>query len=156
MPIVAAAIAALVAVAGYLYDRGNKRRDDLRTLFSEALAAVADYQELPYRIRRRSDMSPMTPSDIAARGGDIQIRLDLFTARLQLETGDLADAFVTLVDAVRAESGIQMSEAWRQPRIASDEEMPLGSAYPRPRSDAARTQCIEVMQKYLRSWASRR
>jgi hypothetical protein len=132
-----------------MYVRRNQRRDDLRGVFSAALQSVAEYQELPYLIRRRSERSPLTPSDVAARANDVQTRLDYYVARLHFESPELGEAYDALVKAVRSESGRHMSEAWRQPRIANDAEMALGSPYPRDRADRARAHCIHVMQRHL-------
>src|SRR6266508_4369607 len=44
---------ALVALAGYLLTQWQARRDRKLKVFADTLAAVAEYEELPYRIRRR-------------------------------------------------------------------------------------------------------
>ena len=148
-PILAAILAAGVVVFGYLFDRRNRRRDELRDLCSEALRAVADYEELPYLIRRRSDRSPMTPAELVARASDVQTKLDYFATRLRLEREDLGGAFADLVNAIRKESGAHMSEAWNQSRIEKDAEVPLGSPYGRTSGDRARARCLSVMQRVL-------
>lgn len=150
VPIVAAVLAACVVVGGYLYERRNKRRDDLRELFSDALEAVAEYQELPYLVRRRSDSSPMTTADLSARISAIQTRLDFFTARLSLESEEVGLTFENLVRVVRSESGSQISEAWRADRLAEDSLMPLGMSYPRSKGEEAKTETLKMMQAYLR------
>lgn len=149
VPIVAAVLAALVVVFGYLYDRRNKRRDDLRALFSDALEAVAEYQELPYLVRRRAQMAPMTSSELSARISAVQTRLDFFSTRLSLEANELGASFSEVVRTVRSESGQQISEAWRTERVVGDEEMPLGKAFPRGKGDEAKERCLSVMKNYL-------
>ena len=51
--IIAALIAALVAVAGYMVTQAQARRERKAKEFADALAAVEEYLEAPYRIRRR-------------------------------------------------------------------------------------------------------
>lgn len=150
VPIVAAGLAAAVVVKGYLYDRRNKRRDDHRALFSDALEAVAEYQELPYLVRRRSDNTPMTPAELSARISAVQTRLDFFAARLSLESEEVGSSFKNLVRVVRSESGSQISEAWRADRLTEDSSMPLGASYPRAKGEAAKKETLEIMQAYLR------
>lgn len=149
VPMAAAALAALVAVWGYRREQWTKRRDALRTLFSEALRAVSDYQELPYLIRRRSKTSPMTAAELIARASDVQTRLDLHVARLQLESSELGEAYLHLVRTVRSEAGPQMTDAWRSPTIRSDKGVPLGLAYPRDATERARAACLVVMRAHL-------
>lgn len=149
VPIAAAGLAATVVVGGYLYERRNKRRDDLRTLFSDALETVAEYQELPYLVRRRADSSPMTTAELSAKISAVQTRLDFFAARLSLEAEEVGSTYVQLVKTIRAESGSQVSEAWRAERLREDSAVPLGSAYPRTKGEEAKTKCLQVMQGYV-------
>lgn len=149
VPTVVAIITASVAIWTYVQQQRVKRCDALRDLFSEALRAVADYQELPYLVRRRSDETPMTPSEVARHASEVQTRLDFYVARLRLEARVLGEAFESLVRATRQEAGTQISDAWRQPRLASDAEMPLGAGYPRGAADEQKARCIRVMQDHL-------
>ncbi|MFF5288350.1 hypothetical protein [Paractinoplanes globisporus] len=58
--VIAAAIAALTAVGGYLSTQLWKRRDEKIRLYADALQAVRRYEELPFRIARRADSLPAT------------------------------------------------------------------------------------------------
>jgi hypothetical protein len=149
IPVVLAAVAGLVGLWKYLQDQRDGRRAVLRDLFSEALRTVADYQELPYLVRRRSDMTPMTPSELARHASDVQSRLDYYIARLRLEDSSLGDSYERLVGVTRQEAGAHVSEAWSQPRLETDGDMPLRARYPRDRADNERAACLEVMRKYL-------
>ena len=53
-PVVAAIIAALVAVVGYAVTQFANRQDRKAKTYAEALAAVTEYQELPYLVLRRA------------------------------------------------------------------------------------------------------
>lgn len=156
--VVVPALAALAALATviigiltYVRQQQGNRRDRLRDLFSEALRGVADYQELPYLVRRRSEESPMKPSELARHASDVQTRLDYYVARIRLESDEVADAFDRLVTVTRHEAGAQMTEAWALPRLTSDAEMPLGSRYPRDRAAAEKVACVKVMLAHLAS-----
>lgn len=153
VPTITAALAVVVALVARHLQLRDKRRDDLRALFSDALAAIATYEELPYLVRRRSDAPPMTSAELTWHASQVQTRLDYFVARLELEATELGSAYELLVRAARQETGAHVSEAWGQPRITADTEMPLGSRYPRDAVDAQRTACLAVMQSHLgRAW----
>ena len=146
-------IAALITVAGglltYIRQQREKRRDQLRDLFSEALRAVADYQELPYLVRRRASDPPMSTSEIIRHISDVQTRLDYYVARIGLESPELATAYQSLVNSTRREAGSQMTAAWGLPRITDDTQVPLGDAYPRDQTESAKEACLEAMQRHV-------
>ncbi len=149
VPTIAAFLAVVVALVTRHFQLRDKHRDELRALFSGALSAVADYQELPYLVRRRSDLSPMTPSELTWHASQIQSRLDCFIARLQLEEHDLGEAYELLVRATRQETGAHLSEAWTQTRIATDAEMPLRVRYPRDSANQQRNECLALMRSRI-------
>lgn len=149
--------AALIGLAGVVWkaisDRraaaAVARRTANEELFTAALDAVHEYQELPYRIRRRSDVSPTTPAELAAHASDVQVLLDKHITRLTFLDPNVGDAFRELVGAVRQEAGSHLNRAWTQARIATDEDMNLGNAYPRTQTEEALKDCIRVMQSFL-------
>jgi hypothetical protein len=49
-PVIAAGIAALVAVIGYLVNQAQARRDRKAREFADSLSAVCEYTQLPYSI----------------------------------------------------------------------------------------------------------
>lgn len=149
VPTIAAAIAVAVALITRHFQVRDKRRDDLRALFSDALTAVADYQELPYLVRRRSDLSPMTTAELTWHASQVQTRLDLFIARLELESTQLGAAFEQLVRAARQEAGAHVTEAWNHERISTDGEMVLGAKYPRDAANAERNACLALMRRHI-------
>jgi len=149
VPTAAAVLTVGVGIWTYTRQQKARHRERLRDLFSDALRAVADYQELPYLIRRRSDESPMKPSELVRHISDIQTRLDYYVARLRLETAEIGEAFERLVGVTRRESGSQMTEAWQQARLTGDAEIPLGARYARDLSDVEKATCIAVMLNHL-------
>lgn len=149
VPTAAAVLTVSVGIWTYTRQQQARRRERLRDLFSDALRAVADYQELPYLIRRRSDESPMKPSELVRHVSDIQTRLDYYIARLRLESREVGEAYERLVSVTRRESGSQMTEAWHQARLTGDADIPLGARYTRDLSDVEQATCITVMHNHL-------
>jgi hypothetical protein len=86
---------------------------------------------------------------LARHASEVQTRLDYYVARMRLESDEVADAFERLVTVTRQEAGAQMTEAWEQPRITSDAEMPVGTRYARDRADAEKVACLKVMLAHL-------
>lgn len=150
VPTIAAVLTVGVALVARHFQLRDKRRDDLRVVFSDALEAVADYQELPYLVRRRSDTGPVTSGELTWHASQVQTRLDYFVARLHLESAQLGNAYELLVRATRRETGAHITEAWNQPRITADADMPLKVRYPRQDADVERAACLAVMRTHIR------
>jgi len=128
--ILAALIAALVAVAGYALTQAWARRERRAKAFADALAAVEEYLEGPYRVRRRQGSTPEIRAALAGALSDLQARIALHRAWLQVEAPAVAPAYDDLVSTARAEAGTQMADAWNAPPLTSDAEMNLKVAYP--------------------------
>jgi hypothetical protein len=148
--IIAALIAALVAVAGYMLTQAQARRERRAREFADALAAVADYLEAPYRIRRRQAATPEAREALTSALSDLQARIALHRAWLQVEAPAVGHAYEALVFAARSEAGAQMAEAWNAAPLTSDTDMNLKVAYPHPNSDAERAKVIAAMRQHLR------
>jgi hypothetical protein len=146
-------IAGGVAVFGYLHTSRATRRERMAQSLAQAINAVGDYQDLPYRVRRRSSSDPAVRSNLAERISEIHSRLDFHSAWLRITAPEVATAYDQLVADVRSEAGAYIKEAWLQPIIRHDQEMNLGlgQQYKCPETDKARGECIEVMRIYLRS-----
>ena len=150
IPVVVAIMPVVINIVLNARQRHVEREDRLRQAFSEALQAIADYQELPYLVRRRSDVSPMTREELTRYASEVQSRLDFYVARLELESTALGEAFGRLVTATRREAGGQMSQAWTSPRITGDDSVPLGVAYDRTSANEERRRCLSVMRTHVR------
>lgn len=144
-------VVAVVTIAGYLLTQAWARRERWARSFAEALAAVEDYLELPYRVRRRPAQDDGTTRfAITSQISDVQTRLKFHSAWLRLQNPAVALAYGALVRTAREEAAPQRHEAWRLPPIFEDSEVPMLTGYPHPRTDAARAACIEVMRDELR------
>ena len=143
-------LAALVAVSGYILQQRAARRDAHRTMYAEALRAVEDYLEAPYLVRRR-DGSATSRQALVAHISAVQSRLNFYCVWLQMHApAPVHPAYTAYVSAARREAGSQMTTEWRRGPTRHDNQVPLGTAYPRPLSDAARQEVLAKMSK--RRW----
>lgn len=130
------------------------RSDRRRERFSEALAAVVLYEELPFVIRRRRASSPEDERiRISAEARSIQERIAFHTAWLHTESPAVAAAYEALVDTVRRVAGGQMRQAWQMEPVASDAEMNIDDVDLSP-SAPLKAAYLEAARKHL-SWRSR-
>lgn len=144
-------VAALVALAGYLLTQAWNRRERWARSFSEALAAVEDFLELPYRVRRRPAQDDGSCRfAITSHISDVQARLRFHSTWLRLQSPSVASAYEALVRAARQEAAPQRNDAWRLPPLHADSEVPLLVTYEHPRTDAARLACVDAMRDELR------
>ena len=148
--IIAALIAALVAVTGYMVTQAQARRERRARDFADALAAVEEYLEAPYRIRRRQAATPEAREALTSALSDLQARIAHHRSWLQVEAPAVGHAYEAYVSAARLEAGVQMAEAWNAAPLTSDTEMNLKVAYPHPDSDAERAKVIAAMRWHLR------
>jgi hypothetical protein len=152
MTVVAALIAAVVAVAGYMLTQAQARRERRAKEFAQALAAVEEYLEAPYRIRRRQSATPEARDALTNALSDLQARITHHRAWLYVEAPAVAQAYDAFVAAARSEAGAQMTEAWNTAPLTSDSDMNLKVAYQHPSSDAERAKVIAAMRQNLRYW----
>ncbi|MGW7406815.1 hypothetical protein ACWGI9_24360 [Streptomyces sp. NPDC054833] len=142
-------IALFGAFLTYALNQRAVRKERRAKTFAEALTAVEEYLEMPYRIRRRPESSPAVRQRLTDEVSGLLARMAFHQAWLQIEASAVAGPYTTLVATARAEAGAQMSLAWQQAPITADGGMNLGTPYPRDRSNAARAACIEVMRRQL-------
>jgi hypothetical protein len=142
-------IAPFGAFVTYALNQRAVRKERRAKTFAEALTAVEEYLEMPYRIRRRPESSSAVRQQLTDEVSGLLARMAFHHAWLQIEASAVAGPYALLVATARAEAGAQMSLAWEQPPLTTDSGMNLGDAYPRDRSNAARATCIEVMRRHL-------
>lgn len=140
--IVSAASSLVVAgVAGWW----RAHREDVarrQEHFANALAAVAEYCEFPYVVRRRGASDPERERlRISSELRDVQQRIAFYQAWLKADSDHVADAYDKLVAEVRQTMGGEMRDAWTRPPIVSDEEMNV--------PDIARGAINEFQEAYL-------
>lgn len=148
--IIAAGVAAAVVVVGYIVAQAQARHESRAKAFAEALTAVEDYMECPYRIRRRPNSDPATRQGITSAISDIQSRIAFHEAWLQVETRSVAGKYSDLVRAARTEAGSQMQKAWEAPLLDTDAATNRGVRFDRYETDGARAEVVSAMRRHLR------
>ena len=152
----AAVLAGVIAVAGglvsvaltYNLNQRAARRERQTKVFADALTAIEDYAELPYRIRRRPG-SPGIKHELTEQISQIQSRVAFHQAWLSIETPGVASSYEDLVRAAKTQAGKQIKQAWLQPATTEDAQVSLGAGYPRDEIDAARGRCVAAMRDAL-------
>ncbi|TFV79416.1 hypothetical protein E4P39_01920 [Blastococcus sp. CT_GayMR19] len=145
----AAAIAAVVAVKAYKGQQKESRRQQRATFYAEAVRAVEDYLEAPYRIRRR-DGSTAARRELTQHVSDVKSRISVYTAWMAIHGTDaVASGYDAFVLAAQSEAGQQMTAAWHSRPTKKDRDVPIGSPLPRASSDAARATVLTAMEADL-------
>ncbi|MEV8372655.1 hypothetical protein AB0P21_07950 [Kribbella sp. NPDC056861] len=143
-------IAASAVVLTLLVNAARTRNESWATLYADALGAVAEYLEGPYRILRK-DGQASTRFAITSKLSDVKASIDHSQALLRLHCDPaVADAFDHYVTTAKQEAGQQMHDAWLVDPVKTDAGVNLNVALPRDRSTAARAVLVEVMQSHLR------
>lgn len=142
----AALIAVIGVVATILTTAARARREHKTDLYAEALGAVADYLEGPYRIRRK-DGTAAHRNAITAALSDVKSAIDHSQELLRLRAlPGVANAYDAYVHAAKIEAGQQMHDAWVMPAITSDAGVNLEVGYERILAARYRTQVVQLMQ----------
>ncbi|MFF0284272.1 hypothetical protein ACFYSW_28655 [Rhodococcus aetherivorans] len=151
IPIVVVLVASSVAFSGHVYNQWANRRQQTSQKLADAIAAVNDYKDLPFRVRRRPYSSPEIRWQLSERGSEIHSRMDFHLAWLAIVSPEVADHYKFLVETVRREAGDHIKLAWKQPLIAGDSEMnaALGDQYTYNVTSAAQESCIAAMRSYV-------
>lgn len=146
-----ATIVVTIALATWKIVKQQKaaRRQERVKTYAEALRAVEDYQEAPYRVRR-TDGSAATRWQVTESISEIQSRISFYTAWMSIDApADVLAAYQAYVAAAKREAGPQMTAAWRGPVTKKNKDVPLGTALPRDKADAARTIALEAIRRDL-------
>jgi hypothetical protein len=147
--VLGAAITVGLAVIGYFTQQAAARRERAAGVYAEALRAVEDYLEGPYRIRRR-DGSAGQRAVITTWLSDVKSRHNYYSGLLRLHAPkDVADGYDDLLRAAIADAGPQMTAAWQQPPTYRDTDVPLGSGYDRHTANAAKSRVLAAMKRDL-------
>ncbi len=142
-------VAGCFLLAGYLLNQIWARNERRAKAFADALAAVENYLEMPYRVRRRPASDPETRATLTNQMSDIKAQIAFHQAWLQVEAPQVAEAYDDLVHAAQEEGGAQMQQAWQEPLRDTDAAMNLGVAYDRSKSDAARARTLKRMREEI-------
>lgn len=142
-------IAALIAVGvtvTYKKQRALARRDAQDAAHAEAIRAIHDYIEAPYRIRRR-DGSAAARMAVTDAISDVQSRLRYYEALLRLSsTIGVAEKYAAACAAARQEAGAAMTAAWRARPTKRDRDVPIVERYEAPNTTKRLGDLLEAMK----------
>ncbi len=128
LPVVGAVIIGAVSFAIFvLTNWWNGERERLtrsRGVFSKAYAAVQEYKEFPYVIRRRRKDTPEEERiRISSELRRVQADLAFYSAWLTTESRHVHRSFSELLEQTRKVAGTAMHEAWLEPAAEDDSSM---------------------------------
>jgi hypothetical protein len=147
--VTAAIIAAAFAVRAYKVQQRETRRQQRATFYAEAVRAVEDYAETPYRIRRR-DTSATARRELGQHVSDVKSRISFYSAWMTIHgTAAVAAAYEEIARTAQSEAAQQMTAAWRSRPTKRDRDVPVGSPLPRARTGAARAVLLHAMKSDL-------
>jgi hypothetical protein len=98
-------------------------------IYADAISALVRFQNLPFRIRRRSDSSDATYAIVGDRVRDVQEALSYQVVLLRLDSPRVGAAFAELVRNTREEGLRYRHDAWASPPATSDADMSLAVSY---------------------------
>jgi hypothetical protein len=138
----------ITATLTYALSQRAARRERQAKEFAEALAAVEEYAELPYRVRRRRSAEEARHA-LTEEISQVQSRIAFHQGWLQIEAPRVATFYDQLVRAAKRQAGVQMKEAWQLPPVTEDAGVNLGAAYSRTEIDRERSRCVAAMRREL-------
>lgn len=143
-------VAAVVAVKAYKTQQQETRRQEKAAFYAEAVRAVEDYMEGPYRILRK-DGSAEARREITQHISDVKSRISFYKGWLAIHgSTEVCAAYAAFVAAAQQEAGPQMTAAWEVKPVKKDKDVPLRTLpLPRAATDAARTRLLAILKADL-------
>jgi hypothetical protein len=145
--LIAGVVTGVAVLLGLLANSASARRQRRIEIYGEAIRAVSDYLEGPYRVARCHN-SPDQRFALASDLSDVQGRIDAHVLLIRLHSrARIADAFYAYVAAARREAGVQMQEQWRGRPAKRHVDMNLNIRFDRTQSDVAKSKLVVEMKK---------
>jgi Tfp pilus assembly protein PilE len=148
--IIVGIVAAVIAVKAYRTQQQETRRQQKASLYAEAVQAVEDYMECPYRILRK-DGSSQARREITQHISDVKSRISFYTGWMAIHgTTRVRAAYDSFVAAAQLEAGPQMTAAWETQPVKKDAHVPLRTPpLPRTATDRARAHLLAILEADL-------
>ena len=153
--ILGALLAAVAALTGYALTQAWNRRERRARTYAEALAAIREYQELPYRIYRRQASDAATREALGQMLSDAAGKVRFYMATLEMESLLAARAYGDLRNQTRRRGALLRDWAWQQPLIDNDSAMALNPPFHHDNDDEERL-CLACMRHDLKIFRRRR
>lgn len=144
-------ITALVALIGYWSNQHIKRREAKAQLYTEALQAIHDYEELPYMIRHRAGSDGEIRASLAQRVSDVFAKIKYHQTLLTMDAPVVGAAYTELFSRTRQHGGNHRRDAWTASPVTADEEMPGAAYYPYDNGLELEA-CLLAMRRELSPW----
>jgi hypothetical protein len=114
----------VVSLATFFLAGRRARLDRQRGVFADAFAAVAEYREYPFIVRRRDPGDPAGERRrISSDLSEVQAKLNAFSARLRVEDPYVGERYGKLVAETRRVAGSFIKEAWNSDPVGDDSEI---------------------------------
>ena len=149
--VVAATIASLVALVGYLGSQRIQRVERRAQLFADAMRAVDQVHELPFLIWRRADTSEETVQRLGRLQSELLQNARYYVNLLRIEAPYVASAFYLLAVRARRQTHVNRVVAWEDPLTGTGRRV---SDQPPFRQDVGPEVqlCVDAMRA-ANSWA---
>jgi hypothetical protein len=141
--------AVIVALIGYLLNQVAVRNERRGRVYAEALSAVFEFQELPYRIRKRTSNEDSS-AIIAQKISDAFVRLDFYRVLLFLESTTVGMAYVDLAYQTQAQGDGYRADAWQHAAAAQGLDFHFAEHVYRCDNRPERDLCLLAMQREMR------
>lgn len=147
--VLASTIAAGGTVAGYLANQSRSRRERKATAFAEALTAVRQFYDFPYKVWRRTDDGPETRARLSDEHSATATQATFQLAWLQVDSPVVGEAYQAVIDAMRDERRANYALAWQTPPIADAADLGRRPPFLRGSSEREMQLCLLAMRNEL-------
>jgi hypothetical protein len=144
-----AAIAAVVAVLGYVISQHADRRTKKAQFYAEAFRAVKELEEMPYKIIKRKDSSPETRDKLGSEISDIFVDISFYLSWLRIDSPLVGEAYGVIARSAITACEQQVRYAWGSPIITDDKDYGLNDKF-FGRDKSAQDVCVAAMRNELK------
>jgi hypothetical protein len=145
-----AVITGVVAVIGYFLTQRANRHERKSKVYAEAIQAIIRYEEIPYKVRRRSSCGAEVRAELGREISDTIGTVAYYCSLLEIESPQVGEAYRKLFYLTRDQEHAFRNDAWKLPVIQRDEEMAEELRY-RFNNEEELRRCVEAMRHELSS-----
>lgn len=145
--LIAGLVAGVFVLIGLLAASARARLDTRRAVYAEAIRAVSDYLEGPYRVARCHNIADQRFA-LSRDLSEVQGRIDAHLVLVELHApGDVFDSYATYVAVARREAGQQMATEWKRKPPRRHADMNVVHPFDRAESNRAKKDLLAKMAK---------
>lgn len=150
--VVTGIVAGFFALVGFFLNQAANRRERKSKVYAEALTALKEYAELPFRIRRRASSNGETRAALGGKISDVLSEVGFYTSWLQIDSYVVGRAYRDLIDQSKRFGTRYRAMAWEEPIIKRDQDAVLTNHYETDNKPELEN-CVLVMRRELSLWA---